>query len=376
VTTKSPARLSKAGTAALARRRSFRPGAVGELVAAPYSGVTPVLTDWWWDGLVAQGEITVLVGEGGVGKGQWSADAIARITRGWPAPPHDPSDPHVSEDLFRQPGDVIWTSFEDDPGETNIWRLNAAGADVSRVHDLTRVKRTQQDGSGTTRDHFALPGDIGMVRQAIAQINARGGNVTTWIIDPLMAASTTSLSYNQNLRNNVLAPLMALAKDTGIAIILVNHFHKGAGRKTAGGGLADNPGQLLDYMYGSKGLSQGVRLVFGILRSPENPEIRQIVSLKSNKTPGATPHRYIIQGQGDETFIVWAQPERNDMQMERLQAEVYEMICQAKQPLTTQQICYATQLAWSVARQMTRQMEQQGLVQKHRGGFVAIEAGK
>lgn len=368
---RAPARRS--AEKALQRRRSFRPGETGELVASPYSSVVPVQTDWWWPGLIAQGEITVLVGEGGVGKGQWSADAIARITRGWPAPPYDPSDPYVEENLFRQPGDVLWTSFEDDPAETNVWRLQASGADLGRVHDLTRVKRTQQDGSGTTRDHFALPGDIGLARQAIAQINARGGSVTHWIIDPLMAASTTSLSYNQQLRNNILTPLTALAKDTGIAIILVNHFHKGAGKKS--GTLADNPGQLLDYMYGSKGLSQGVRLVFGIVRSPENPEVRQIVSLKSNKTPGATPHRYLIQGQGDETFIVWAQPDRTEMQMERLQQEVYEMICRARKPLTTQEICYATQLAWSVARQMAEQMRAQGLVEKRRGGYVAIGAG-
>jgi len=359
---------------ALARRRSFRPGETGELIATPYSGVTPVETEWWWDGLVAQGLITVIVGEGGVGKGQLSADMIARISRGWPAPPHDPSDPYVDEALFNQPGDVLWSSFEDTPEETNIWRLNAAGADLSRIHDLTRLKRTQQDGSSTTRDQFALPGDIGLARQAISQINARGGNVVGWIIDPLMAASTTSLSYNQQLRNIILTPLAALAQDTGIFIILVNHFHKGTGRKQ--GGLADNPGALLDFMYGSKALSQGVRLVFGILRSPEDPEVRQIVSLKSNKTPGARPEKYIIQGKGDETFISWAQVERNELQMARLQAEIYDMICAAKQPLTTQQICYATQLSWAVARQMAEQMRAQGLVERSRGGYLAIGAGK
>lgn len=80
---------------------------------------------WLVEGLLPQGEVSLLGADGGTGKGIWQAQLVAYVTAGktsgfFPQPPG-------------QTGRVLIFAGEDDPSKVLKARLMAAGADMSRV---------------------------------------------------------------------------------------------------------------------------------------------------------------------------------------------------------------------------------------------------
>ena len=80
--------------------------------------------EWLWPNNIALGKLTVIAGRGGGGKSTLACEIAACVTRGAPFP--DGTRPPI--------GDVLWLPFEDEPGDTLRPRLEAAGADLCRVH--------------------------------------------------------------------------------------------------------------------------------------------------------------------------------------------------------------------------------------------------
>ncbi len=91
--------------------------------------VAPVAVDWLWPGRIPAGRMTLLVGRPGEGKSFVTCDWAARISRGSPWP----------DGALCKMGSVILMSAEDDPGDTIRPRLDAAGADCSRIYLLRAV---------------------------------------------------------------------------------------------------------------------------------------------------------------------------------------------------------------------------------------------
>ena len=92
---------------------------------------------WLWPGRFALGRISLLVGMPGAGKSFLTCDMAARVSTGQPWPDGTPCDR----------GSVLLVTAEDDPGDTIRPRLDAQGADVSRVHQLAGLHRQEIDGS-------------------------------------------------------------------------------------------------------------------------------------------------------------------------------------------------------------------------------------
>ena len=86
--------------------------------------------DWLWPGRLPTGMPAVLDGESGGGKSTVTIDLAARLTTGRPFP---------GEERGRPPADVLLLGHEDSPEHTIRPRLDAAGADVSRVHLLQEI---------------------------------------------------------------------------------------------------------------------------------------------------------------------------------------------------------------------------------------------
>src|SRR5688572_19661070 len=102
------------------------------------SSITPRELEPLWDGVLWIGKPTLLVGDPGLGKSLVSNDVAARVSRGlaWPC-----------ESASCEPGGVLMLSAEDDPDDTIVPRLMAAGADLERITFLDGVREYRDEGT-------------------------------------------------------------------------------------------------------------------------------------------------------------------------------------------------------------------------------------
>ena len=115
-------------------------------------------------------------------------------------------------------GSVIILANEDDAAHTIRPRLDAAGADTSKVYIVEGVAR-----EGKQVDLFQLDTDIAALRLKAEEI----GDVRLIIIDPPSAYLGPKVdAYKESDVRRVLAPLTQLAHDTGALVLLVVHLNK------------------------------------------------------------------------------------------------------------------------------------------------------
>jgi len=155
-----------------AQQRAQKPGAV----VVCMSDVQPESIEWLWPDYIPQGKITVFVGDPGVGKSMLTAALASNVSTGRPWPVGKAACPQ---------GDVIMLCGEDDLGDTVRPRLDAAGADVSRVHAITMIKDVIEDGSIEER-LFSLGRDIGHLEVELENLP----DARTVIIDPVTNTKT------------------------------------------------------------------------------------------------------------------------------------------------------------------------------------------
>jgi hypothetical protein len=169
--------------------------------------VRPERVTWLWQGRIPVGKLTLLDGDPDLGKSTLSLDLAARVSRGQPMPDGSPG---------VGPGDAILLNAEDGLADTIRPRLDAAGADCSRVSVLT--VRT-----GETEDLPSIPDDLAALRQAITD---RGALLA--VVDPLMAylGGDVNSHRDQDVRR-ALAPLARIAEETGCAVLVLRHNNKG-----------------------------------------------------------------------------------------------------------------------------------------------------
>jgi len=139
-----------------------------------FAAIVPSAPAWLWPGRIPAGEVTLLAGPCGVGKSFVTADIAGRVSRG---------DPMPGELETRAPGSVILVSAEDDASSATSWRLRAAPADLSRVHDMALL----EDG-----EPFELPDALPQLRRAIDLV----GDVRLVVLDPLAALAAVPISSN------------------------------------------------------------------------------------------------------------------------------------------------------------------------------------
>lgn len=138
---------------------------------------------WLWEGRIPRGKVTLLDGEPGIGKSTLALDLAAKVSRGAAMP--------LAKGGDHPAANVLLFSGDDDLADTVRPRLEAAGADLTRIRPVTNeIKKTEVEA--------LKPGLI--------------------VIDPL--SGYICLSCEESTRA-VMQNLARLAADLDAAILLV-----------------------------------------------------------------------------------------------------------------------------------------------------------
>lgn len=281
----SPSEL--AGLAALELRQALNlngshphPASI-QAVGSTFDLIEPQVIDWEWEGVIATGHYGEINGEPGAGKSLLTCEIAARRSTGRQLPGGSPSDPTG----------IVILNYEDDPGSVLRARLEAAGADLSRVFCLQGVRTPTDEES---RD-LVLPNDLEAVADAVERVGA-----SLVMVDPILTALDPSIDTHKDADvKRALRPLTQFAQERNVAILSVRHPNKSLGR------AINRPG-------GSIGLTGTARLSSLLSPDPDDPDRRILSPIKSNlgvRHP-AWSFRITTHANG-AAFLQWDETPRN-----------------------------------------------------------------
>ena len=223
---------------------------------------------WLWQGRIALGKLTLIVGDPGLGKSLLTATLAAIVSKGYSFPVDNTKAPM---------GDVVLLSAEDDAADTIKPRLEAAEADCARIHILKAVQEVDDAGKQTER-MFSLKNDIAILEKLLPSIP----DCCLLIIDPISAYLNDTDSHNNSDIRGLLAPLAALATRYKIAIIAVSHLNKGSG------------GNALYRAMGSLAFVAAARAAYVVTKDEHNPQRRLFLPVKNNLAQDTTGLAYTV----------------------------------------------------------------------------------
>lgn len=223
------------------------------------SSLEPKRVRYAWHRRFPLAAVSLLAGEGGLGKSMLTARLMADGTTG------------VLPGDFDGPVNVLMASAEDAAAEVMLPRAMAAGADLDRLAFL---------------DNLDLPDDLELIAERAMEFEAR-----LIFIDPVVAfiSAATNTYRDQDVRQ-VLKPASKLAEDNDLALVAVMHLNKG------------ESSSALNRIGGSVGFRNAARSVVILGRDPEDPDgergpRRVLAHAKSNYGPEAPSMLMRIEGQ-------------------------------------------------------------------------------
>jgi hypothetical protein len=233
--------------------------------------VKPERVEWLWSGWLPRGKPVTLDGDPGLGKSTLALEFTATVTAGGAWPDGTRCD---------YPGAVLLMSAEDGLADTVRPRLDAAGADVTRVHAIEGVPMIDESGEVVLRPPTLA--DVSAVEEAIIHTDAR-----LLIVDVIMAylPSGTDSHRDQDVRR-VLSRLASVANRTGCTVLLLRHLNQAKG------------GDPLYRGGGSIGIVGAARAGMLVAADPDDPERRVLASVKSNLGPPPESQAYRLVDAG------------------------------------------------------------------------------
>lgn len=179
------------------------------------SAVVAEHVEWLWPGRIPKGKLTILEGDPKTGKSTLSLDIAGRVTTGSPFP--DGHRPEV--------GSVVLLTAEDGLADTVRPRLDAAGADASKVIAWQAVPTVDEHGKLGPPRPPSFPRDVDELERLVTAEEA-----VLVIVDVLAAylGSNVDGHRDQDVRR-ALMPLAKVAERTGSTILVLRHLNKGGG---------------------------------------------------------------------------------------------------------------------------------------------------
>ena len=172
----------------------------------------------------------------------------------------------------RNPAHVVLLTAEDGIADTIRPRLDAHGADVSKIHAVRGVRTGGAGGGCGGEIGFSLSRDLELVKQAVRELE----ECAMVVIDPITAYMEKADANSNAEVRRVLDPLARLAEELGVAVVVVTHLNKGGGSSGARGGGA------VHRICGSIAFTAAARAVWGVTKDRADPERRLMLPVKMN----------------------------------------------------------------------------------------------
>lgn len=232
-----------------------------ELQYETASSITPSTQKWLWPGVIPLGTFTLFAGVGGVGKSQLLLEIASKVSTG-----NKFDVGGMTQQLPK--GKVLILNAEDCSQTTVVPRLMAAGADLSNIAFtgklIEKVSRKQRNI------------DLSLYSDLLSRQLEEIGDVKLIIIDPIQY-------YTGHVRDHIttevadfLCQVNEINKKFNTAMIINKHL-----RKQASG---TNISSAVNEVGGSGAWVNSARQAFIITRSPDNPDVALMCSLKTNIT--------------------------------------------------------------------------------------------
>lgn len=192
---------------------------------------------WVFADHLPKGCASLLVGPTKVGKSQQAIHMVACVTTGRPLVPGGAS---------TVPAKAVLITAEDAHAEVVVPRLEAAGADMSKVVIVQGMVETSKDGTVTER---AL--SLETAATALADVLATHPDVALVVVDPVNAHLGKIDARENNKVRAAMQPLISMADKHGLSVLLVHHMRKDT-----------DTSNLLDMSGGSNAFVEATRTVF------------------------------------------------------------------------------------------------------------------
>jgi putative DNA primase/helicase len=241
------------------------------------SEIVPESVGWLWQGFIAIGRLTGLVGYPGLGKSQVGLDLAATVSTGRDFPGGTSNG---------KAGDVIILSAEDDPADTIVPRLIAAGADRGRIHIVKAVK----DGNGERP--FSVSVDLDRLER---EYDLR--KVKLLVIDPVSSYLGPANRNNGGEVRLIQHRLASFAAKHDLAVLMVHHLNKSSGASA------------ITRIMGSTEWGAVPRAVFLVTEEP-GTDRRLFLPLKNNLGPDRIGYAFriekrIVEDGINTSAVVW-----------------------------------------------------------------------
>lgn len=199
------------------------------------SDVVPARVRWLWApgdeaiGRMPMGELTLIVGKGGIGKSTVLAEFAAWITTGT-----------MRGEYYGTPKDVLYVANEDSLECTVVPRMMAAGTDMERIHFIG------VDMMGRP-DKVVLPSDCEGLAEYAKQVGA-----VALMLDPLSSNLRARSNSGDEVRP-VIEAVRRMAEAAELAALGLGHTRKAVSTN------------LMDAMMGSSELGNVCRSAMGVM---------------------------------------------------------------------------------------------------------------
>ncbi len=258
--------------------------------AVRLTDVKPTNIRWLWPGRIPLGRVTLLVSDPGIGKSLLTLDIAARVSRGaaWPDqegesgrwgegenPSPLASRISPSPPLPVSPSSVLLLTAEDDLADTIRPRLEALGADCSRILAISNVPG---ENAKDVPRAFALNRDLARLSNLLNAIP----DCRLLIIDPISAYLGNTNEHSNADIQSLLAALATLAREREIAVILVSHLRK-------------KEGAAIYRTMGSLAFVAASRAAWLLCKDPADANKRFLLPIKNNLAPDITGLAYTIE---------------------------------------------------------------------------------
>jgi hypothetical protein len=238
-----------------AEESSADEAAGGEILAVCPASKTATLvgeTRWLWRDWVSFGHLTILAGEPGVGKSSLALHLCDLALRGKPWPDGAPSEGAL--------GEVLFCDSEGAQG-VNLERMARWGVPAERVlfpgvEGLDRLLLSDR-----------------RVLAAVERLVATRG-VKLLVVDSLRASLEAGIDENSSSLAAVLAPWAELARDNGLALVIVHHFGKAR--------QGEPSSTSIDRLRGSSAIAATARVIIALDRPDPEAEAARLAVIKSN----------------------------------------------------------------------------------------------